>query len=57
MTLLRSANQDVHKDKNREHASKLEPIEVVLVHCNLVNNSYKQTREVLFTSVLNNFDN
>ena len=32
---------------------KLEPVEVVLVHCNLVNNNYKQTSKVLFTFVLN----
>ena len=32
---------------------KLEPVEVVLVHCNLVNNNYKQTSKVLFTFVPN----
>ena len=30
---------------------KLESVEVVLVHCNLVKNSYQQTSKVLFTSV------
>ena len=28
---------------------KLEPAEVVLVHCNLVNNNYQQASKVLFT--------
>ena len=32
---------------------KLESIEVVLVHCNLVNNNYQQASKVLFTFVPN----
>ena len=32
---------------------KLEYVEVVLVHCNLVNNSYQQASKVLFTFVPN----
>ena len=32
---------------------KLESVEVVLVHCNLVNNNYQQTSKVLFTFVPN----
>ena len=32
---------------------KLETVEVVLVHCNLVNNNYQQTSKVLFTFVPN----
>ena len=32
---------------------KLESVEVVLVHCNLVNSSYQQTSNVLFTFVPN----
>ena len=28
---------------------KLESVEVVLVHCNLVNNNYQQTSKVLIT--------
>ena len=41
------------KDKNAEDALKLESVEVVLVHCNLVNNSYQQASKVLFTFVPN----
>ena len=32
---------------------KLESVEVVLVHCNLVNNNYQQATKVLFTFVPN----
>ena len=32
---------------------KLETVEVVLVHCNLVNNNYQQASKVLFTFVPN----
>ena len=32
---------------------RLETLEVVLVHCNLVNNSYQQASKVLFTFVPN----
>ena len=32
---------------------KLESVEVVLVHCNLVSNSYQQASKVLFTFVPN----
>ena len=38
--LLGSAEKDVDKDKHGEDVPKLEPVKVVLVHCNLVNNSY-----------------
>ena len=49
MKLLGSTQQDVDKDKNAEHVPKLELVEVVSVHCNLVNNSYQQASKVLFT--------
>ena len=32
---------------------KLETVEIVLVHCNLVNSNYQQASKVLFTSVPN----
>ena len=53
MKLLRSAKTDVDKDKDGEDVPKLETVEVVLVHCNLVNNSYQQASKVLFTFVPN----
>ena len=52
--LLGSTKKDVDQDRNAEDVSKVESVEVVLVHCNLVNNSYQQTSKVLFTFVPNN---
>ena len=54
MNLLGSTNKVVDKDKNSENVPKLEIVEVVLVHCNLVKNDYKHTSKVLFTFVPNN---
>ena len=53
MKLLGSAKQDVDKDKDREDVPKVESVEVVLVHCNLVNSSYQQASKILFTFVPN----
>ena len=36
-----------------EKMRKLESAEVILVHCNLVNNNYRQASKVLFTFVPN----
>ena len=43
MILWGSTKKDVDQDKNGEDVPKLEFVEVVLVHCNLVNNNYEQT--------------
>ena len=40
MKLLGSTKNIVDKDENSENAPKLESVEVVLVHCNLVKNDY-----------------
>ena len=40
MQLLGSSNEVIDKNKNGEIVPRLETLEVVLVHCNLVNNSY-----------------
>ena len=53
MKLLESTKENVNPDKDGEDVPKLEPIEVVLVHCNLVNNNYQQASKVLFTFVPN----
>ena len=53
MKLLGSTKKDVDQDKDGKEVPKLESVEVVLVHCNLVNNSYQQTSKVLFTFVTN----
>ena len=39
MKLLGSTKKDADQDKNGENVPKLEFVEVVLVHCNLVNNN------------------
>ena len=43
MKLLWSTEKDVDKNKNGENVPKLESVEVVLVHCNLVKNDYQHT--------------
>ena len=53
MKLLGSTEKVVDKDKNGENVRKIESVEVVLVHCNLVKNDYQHTSKVLFTFVLN----
>ena len=53
MKLLGSTKQDVDQDKNGEDVTNLESVEVVLVHCNLVNTNYQQALKVLFTFVPN----
>ena len=53
MKLLGSTKKDVDKDKNGETVPKLESVEVVLVHCNLVKNDYQHTSKVLFSFVPN----
>ena len=53
MKLLGSTKKDVDQDKGGEDVSKIESVEVVLVHCNLVNNNYQQASKLLFTFVPN----
>ena len=51
MKLLGSTKDIIDTGKNGEHVPRLEYIEVVLVHSNLVNNAYQQHSRVLFTFV------
>ena len=53
MKLLRSTKKGVDQDKHEEDVPKLESVEFVLVHFNLVNNNYQQASKVLFTFVPN----
>ena len=53
MKLLGSTSSIIDKDKNSDTVPKLENVEVILVHCNLVNNSYQRHSRVLFTFVPN----
>ena len=49
MRLLGSMKKDVDADKNGEIVPKLESVEVVLVHCNLVKNDYQNASNILFS--------
>ena len=53
MKLLGSTENKITKDKNGENVSHLEIAEVVLVHCNIVNNDYQWDSRVLYTFVPN----
>ena len=53
MKLLASTKKDVDTDKDDESAPKLESVEVVLFHCNLVKNGYQHTLKILFPFVSN----
>ena len=48
MKLLGSTDNKITKDKNGENVLHLEITEVVLVHCNIVNNGYQQDSRVLY---------
>ena len=53
MELLGSTKNKIRKDKNGENVPHLKITEVVLVHCNMVNNDYQQDSRVLNTFVPN----
>ena len=53
MKLLGSTKKDFDSDKNSENVPKLESVEVVLVHCNLVKNDCQHTSKLLFSFVAN----
>ena len=55
MKLLGSIKSKIKKDKNGECVPYLEITEVVLMHCNVVNNSYLQNFRVLHTFVPRKF--
>ena len=48
MKLLRGTEKIITKDKNGENEPHLEITEVVLFHCNIVNNDYQQYSSVLY---------
>ena len=50
MELLGSTKSNITKNKNGENVPQLDITEVVLIHCNIVNNSYQQDSRVLYTS-------
>ena len=53
MKLFGSTETKITKDKNGENAPDLEIVELVLIHCNIVNNNYQQNCRILYTFVPN----
>ena len=53
MKLLGSTESKITKDKKGENVPHLEVVELVFIHCNLVNNDYQQDSRILFTFVPN----
>ena len=53
MRLLGSNENKINKDKNGENMPHLEITEVALVHCDIVNNDYRQDSRALYTFVPN----
>ena len=53
MKLLGSTKSKIMKDENGENVPYLEITEVVLIYCNVVNNSCQQNSIVLYTFVSN----
>ena len=53
MKFLGSAESKITKDRNGENVPHLEIVELVLIHCNLVNNNYHQNSRILYAFVPN----
>ena len=51
MKMIGSTEKKITKNKNGENVLHLEITEVVLVHCNIVNNYYQQDSRVLYAFV------
>ena len=51
MKLVGSTESKITKDKSGENVHDLEIVELVLIHCNLVNNNYQQNSRILYTFV------
>ena len=53
MKLHGSAESKITGEKNVENVPHLEIVELVLIHCNIVNNDYQQNLRILYTFVPN----
>ena len=53
MKSLKSTKRKITKDENGGNVPHLEITEVILVHCNIVNNDYEQDSKVLYTFISN----
>ena len=53
MKLLGSTESKITEDKNGENVPHLEVVELVLIHCNIVNDNYHPKSRILYTFVPN----
>ena len=53
MKLLGSTESTITEEKNCENVPHLEVVELVLIHCKIVDNSYQQNSRILYTFVPN----
>ena len=53
MKLLGPITSKIAKDENYETVSHLEILDILLIHCNIVNNNYQQNSIASYTFVLN----
>ena len=53
MKLRGSTESKITGEKNGENIPHLEVVELVLIHCNIVDNSYQQNSRILYTFVPN----
>ena len=51
--IIREFKKNIDQNKDEEIVPRLETVQVVLVHCNLVNNSFQKASKKLFTFVPN----
>ena len=57
MKVLGNTKNEITKDKNDENIPPLETTEVVLVHCNIANNSYQQQEFCIHLFLINHLVN
>ena len=53
MKLFASIESTITENKNGENIPHLEIVELVLIHCNIVNNNYQQNSRIIYTFVPN----
>ena len=51
MKLVGSTESKITKDINDKNVPHLEIVELVLIHCNVVDNNYQQNSKILYTFV------
>ena len=51
MKLLGSTESKITKDKNGENVPHLEVVELVIVHCSIINNNHQRGSRTLYTFV------